>query len=412
MPSHFLLSLKVLRRRPFFTFVSLFGIAFTLTTLLIVAAVFDAVLAPRAPEIHQDRSLYLSYVVLEGENNTVVGGLGYGLVERYLRDLPATERTTVYTAAAERVSFVDGNRIETDVRRTDAAYWEAFRFDFLEGGAFDARDVADSRAVVVIDASTRLAVFGGGPAVGRSFEIDGRGYEVIGVVRDVGALRNATSANAWAPLTTQAREDWRTLQSGDLNMCIVAESAAAFGMIKEEIATRLAAWEPVPGLPFETAETAPLTRLEELAAESRGSVDAGADVGRFVGLVTLGAFVFMLLPALNLVNVNMSRILERASEIGVRKAFGASTTTLVRQFVFENVVLCLLGGLLSLALAALLIAATADTSWIGAAELKLSGRVFLVGLGLAVLFGVVSGIVPAWRMARLHPIEALRGGDR
>ena len=52
----------------------------------------------------------------------------------------------------------------------------------------------------------------------------------------------------------------------------------------------------------------------------------------------------MLLPAINLVNLNVSRILERASEIGVRKAFGASSRTLVGQFVVENVVLTLVGG--------------------------------------------------------------------
>ena len=54
--------------------------------------------------------------------------------------------------------------------------------------------------------------------------------------------------------------------------------------------------------------------------------------------------LFALLPAVNLVNLNMSRIMERASEIGVRKAFGASSRTLVGQFIVENVVLSLVGG--------------------------------------------------------------------
>ena len=54
----------------------------------------------------------------------------------------------------------------------------------------------------------------------------------------------------------------------------------------------------------------------------------------------------MLLPAVNLVNLNASRIMERASEIGVRKAFGASSRTLVGQFVVENVVLTLIGAAL------------------------------------------------------------------
>ena len=60
--------------------------------------------------------------------------------------------------------------------------------------------------------------------------------------------------------------------------------------------------------------------------------------------------LFMLLPTLNLVNINLSRILERSSEIGVRKAFGASSRTLVGQFVVENLVLTLIGAAVGLVL--------------------------------------------------------------
>ena len=60
----------------------------------------------------------------------------------------------------------------------------------------------------------------------------------------------------------------------------------------------------------------------------------------------------MLLPTLNLVNINISRIMERASEIGVRKAFGASSRTLVGQFVVENIILTLVGGAFGLVLSA------------------------------------------------------------
>src|SRR6185295_18659181 len=68
--------------------------------------------------------------------------------------------------------------------------------------------------------------------------------------------------------------------------------------------------------------------------------------GRLWALILGGGLLFMLLPAINLVNINLSRILERSSEIGVRKAFGATSGTLVGQFVVENVFLTLLGGLL------------------------------------------------------------------
>src|SRR5256885_1583041 len=75
-------------------------------------------------------------------------------------------------------------------------------------------------------------------------------------------------------------------------------------------------------------------------------------VGTLVAIIAAVALLFMALPTLNLVNLNVSRILERASEIGVRKAFGASSRALLGQFLVENVVLTLIGGALGLALSA------------------------------------------------------------
>jgi putative ABC transport system permease protein len=117
----------------------------------------------------------------------------------------------------------------------------------------------------------------------------------------------------------------------------------------------------------------------------------------------------MLLPAANLVNLNMSRIYERASEIGIRKAFGAGNRHLVMQFVFENVLLCLVGGVLGFILAEGLVALVDVSGVLPFASFHLSYRAFLAGLGLATFFGILSGIYPAWRMARMHPVLALRG---
>jgi putative ABC transport system permease protein len=124
------------------------------------------------------------------------------------------------------------------------------------------------------------------------------------------------------------------------------------------------------------------------------------------------ALLFMLLPTLNLVNLSVSRILERASEIGVRKAFGASSQTLVQQFVVENVALTVVGGFLGFALSQLVLSALTASGFLAYAHFTLNGRIFMVGLALAVFFGVLSGAYPAWRMSRLHPVEALRGSTR
>jgi putative ABC transport system permease protein len=122
------------------------------------------------------------------------------------------------------------------------------------------------------------------------------------------------------------------------------------------------------------------------------------------------ALLFMALPALNLITINLSRILERSSEIGVRKAFGAPRRSLVSQFVMENVVLTLIGGAIAFALSAVAIAVLNQTSYLPNVRLDLNLRIFAYGMLLAVVFGLFSGVYPAWRMSRLHPVNALRGG--
>jgi putative ABC transport system permease protein len=119
--------------------------------------------------------------------------------------------------------------------------------------------------------------------------------------------------------------------------------------------------------------------------------------------------VFMLLPALNLVNLNTGRTMERRAEIGVRKAFGATSVQLAAQLVIENILLCLAGGLVGLA-------ATAGVLWwlehaglIPYLKVEMDLAVFGYGLLTATVFGLLSGVIPAWKMSRLDPVHALKG---
>ena len=123
------------------------------------------------------------------------------------------------------------------------------------------------------------------------------------------------------------------------------------------------------------------------------------------GLIVL---MFMGLPAINLVNVNVSRILERASEIGVRKAFGAPSKALLWQFIIENIFITFIGGTFALALSFLIIYLINSSGWIAYADLTINLTVFLISILVCLVFSLLSGVLPAFRMSKLKIVDALK----
>ncbi len=266
--------------------------------------------------------------------------------------------------------------------------------------------------MAVINETTRRRYFGGEPALGRTLRADNQSFRVVGVVKDVPILRVFPFADVWVPIGTTKSATYRTEFTGPYMMAILARSRADFPAIKAEVASRLKEAEPyIPDRKiFQKIGGGADTLFETVSRVLFGGNELGdSHPDRLFGVLVLLAVLFMVLPTVNLVNINLSRILDRASEIGVRKAFGASSRTLVGQFVVENVVLTLLGGLLGLVLAVAVLAGINASGLIPYAQLHLNLRVFGYGLALALFFGLFSGVYPAWRMSRVHPVQALRG---
>jgi putative ABC transport system permease protein len=403
-------ALKVLLRRRFYTFISLFGIAFTLVVLTVAAAFLDHVFGPQPPETRAERTRGVYMIRLTGAGPRITNFPGYAFLDRYVRTLPGVERVSLFTVQEKVVTYREGARLEVYRKYTDGAFWQVMDFRFLEGGPFTAKDDEEQSRVAVINATTRRRFFGEEPAVGKSVEIDGESFRVVGVVEDVSYLRFNPFADVWLPIGTIRNESYRTALEGNFMASILAPRAADLPRIAEEYRSALAHIESpdpkrftqvVGGIDTTFGLLSRMLFNHRTFEESR----PGQLLGWLLGL----AFVFMLLPTVNLVNVSVSRILERASEIGVRKAFGASSWTLVGQFLIENVVLTLLGGLLGFVLAALVLGGINDSGLFPYARFALNGRVFLYGLLLTLFFGVLSGVYPAWKMSRLHPVEALKG---
>jgi putative ABC transport system permease protein len=131
-------------------------------------------------------------------------------------------------------------------------------------------------------------------------------------------------------------------------------------------------------------------------------------IGMFYLIMGIVVFLFMLLPTLNLVNINISRIMERSSEIGVRKAFGASSRTLVFQFIVENILLTFLGGLIGIILSSVIISIFNNSGLIANVHLTMNVTILFYSVIACLVFGFISGVYPAWRMAGMQVVNALK----
>ncbi len=409
MRSYLKIGLKVLGRRKFFTFVSLFGTSLTLVVLMIAAAVLDNFFAPRAPESRFDRVLTVIRITQSGNDNVETTEPGYAFVQQYLKTLPGIERASAYSNLQTSMLYKGGERIEASVMHTDADYWRILDFRFLEGRPFTAQEDGAGALVAVITDSLRDKIFGPGPAIGKMFTIGDQRFTVIGVVPRVSITRTAAFADLWMPIGTFPSSGYRHDMTGGFNGLVLAHSSADFPRLRREFKTSLRTF-PLDRRLFSEIRTGLDTPYEAFARLVTHN-NAGDRAPLIVDTIFLVlAVLFMTLPALNLVTLNLSRILERASEIGVRKAFGAPRRALVLQFVVENVVLTVIGGLIGFALSVFALARITASDLIPNAQFDVNGRVFLYGMLIAVAFGLFSGVYPAWRMSRLDPVNALRGG--
>jgi putative ABC transport system permease protein len=416
------ITFAVLMRRKFLTFVNLFGAVLTLTMLVVAFAMYQSVVNPGGAQHDQRRILTIFNAGIQRTGGgSLVGGPGYRLYEEYVVPLETPDRTSFTLAPVETSAYLDGREITSQLRRTDAAYWDLLDFELIEGRWLADDDIDQARFVAVVNEATAAMRFPGESALGKTVVANAESFEVVGVVADEPVTSLLAYADIWVPLTTSQtyRSEWI---SGSQVMLYV-EDPSRRAAVKEELRQALAdfVYTDDPGAirraaaawtPLEYLANGVMPSFSDPFSDPDGSLDrhTADHVPEFMAALVVIALLFMSLPAINMTNLNIGRILERAPEIGLRKSAGASRRVLAGQFIFENVVLSALGGLIALATAPLLLGMLNDTLFTYG-SLGLDWTVFAAAFAFVLVFGVLSGAYPAWKMAKLEPAVALRGAQ-
>jgi putative ABC transport system permease protein len=310
-------------------------------------------------------------------------------VDRIDRELGGPARTAGYVVGGETVQSA-GLRVAATVFGITDAYLEVTGREVARGQRFSPSDVVAGRRVALLGATTADELFPGSDPIGRELTIGGVRFRVSGVLTRVGgtAFGPDRDRQVLVPVSTGQR----LFGTGRLDAIFVRADTTATIDRDRAVVERVLAAE------LDEADYTVLSQDEIIGV-----------VGDILQILTLVlaaiAGISLLVGGVGVSNIMLVSVSERTREIGLRKALGARTRDITRQFLLEATVLTVVGGLVGLGLGigfAHLVAAfapiPAEVTWWSIA----------LALGVSAAVGLVFGVLPARRAGQLDPVEALR----
>jgi putative ABC transport system permease protein len=267
----------------------------------------------------------------------------------------------------------------------------------IEDGRFiTEQDVNERAGVVVLGYTSAQDLFGNISPVGKSIRIEGNRFTVIGTCKKLGGP--ARDNYIIMPLTTMQSK----LQGGN-QIQSIGVRAVKSDQIDSAIAEITAVLRQRHYIALGAGDDFSIRDMREMM-QSRDDTLAGFSI--FMGAI--GA-ISLIVGGIGIMNIMLVSVTERTMEIGLRKAVGARRKDIIIQFLIEAAVLSLTGGLIGVILA------LGSSFLIGHVQLgpitivpEVSVTVIIIAVGISIAIGLLSGTYPAFRAARLDPIESLR----
>ena len=294
----------------------------------------------------------------------------------------------------------DGANWNTSIVGVSPEYLEARDLTVASGRMFEERDARQGRKVAVLGPTVVTQLGGDADPIGKRIRIRGAPFEVIGVLGSKGQSSFGRDQDdlILSPLeTVRSRIIGRRIKADSVQTIYVkAVSEEELASVQEDIDSTLRAEHKIQAGDDDDFQTQNLASILEASK---------AAIGAFTVLLAAIAGVSLVVGGVGIMNIMLVAVTERTREIGLRMALGARRKDVLAQFALEAVVLSLFGGLIGLAIGLL---GAAGIAAIGDWPFALPTWAIPVALGFSSLVGLVFGAYPAWRAARLDPIEALR----
>ena len=392
--NYLLTTISALRQNPLYTALSVFGIALTFVFVSVLFLLVESGKGDYIPPKYAERTWQVQRI--EIENGRTIG-ISKELYETWVSKMRTPEITVVTSNSQGETMILNDQNIIFNIVGVGDNYFDVWRHKFLSGRPINKQEIADAAPVVVLDRNTANLYFGKNEdAIGKNFELNGIQFRVVGIVENQPLLRlnNQMLANVWIPLESQHHYSYVILFTAkDKNS--VAEMQAEFTRVLNE--TNMA-----EGSQYKIPE--------------RNKRTFDQQTSMFPSLsILIGCLILMLIPALNILSLNVSRSFERSEEIAVRKAFGAPIRTIFGQLLIENTLITLVGAVIGMLIALILINAI-DKMMVDVSVFPMAlslhfdwKTILIVAVPCVLLFSFLSGSVPAYITAKRQIVNVLKG---
>ncbi len=388
----------------------------SIAMILVVILQLQIKLVGFRPESNRGRMLYIMGIRADSRDgkNRNSTAMSDGVVKECLYALQTPEAVTAIASNKAIVLLPDRQLFEEYViKYTDPGFWKVFDFRFTSGKPFTDADFSSGLPRVVITNRLARKLFGSEDPIGKEVLMGYVSYTVTGVVEAPTRAADSAYADVWAPYTSNT--NYVNNMScggvcGSFQGVILARSASDFEAIRTEVKQVVGRYNSA-GREFVLGMNFVFSRLD--VALGSNDMNGGILRGWKEYLTeTAPLLLFLLLvPTLNLTGVVQSSVQKRRSEMGLRKAFGATKGRLLTQVLCENLIVTLIGGgigivlsviLLQLCKSFLLTKETAVTF-----EMLFKPVLFVAALFFTLLLNLLSAGLPAIRIAREQIVDAL-----
>jgi len=355
-------------------------------------------------------------MVWGGQTSMQVGGERSGKRIKFLDgDVEAIRESVPFLKAVsaetdDAFSFKYGSKVvNIQSKAVDLPYGSMRKLDVAQGRFFEAADYTEHRQVVIFGPHAARKLFNGYPPVGESVSIEGHVFQVIGVLKlkiQDSSNNGPDTENAFVPF-----DSMRLLRNRRDPGSIVFQPATPEMHVKAIAAVRTILADRHHFDPEDDKAIGTWDTIEDSDQMMQFNVALEFLLG-LIGAITLGV------GGVGVMNIMLVSVTERTREIGLLKALGARPSDILTQFLLDSLTLTFIAGAVGMVLAVALgylippmplyseQYKTANHE--GDIFLTASPSVMLISFGILAAVGIVSGLLPAMRAARMDPVEALR----